>query len=190
MSAHEAAPDEAPGALHRIEELVNTFSVETDTESLTDPAGLAAWLTERGLLPPDAARAVGEADLVRARTVREGLRAMMLRNNPADPEDSTAAHTALAEFAAAARELPLVLDPSATPPALTPHARDTVDAALATLLADVAASVADGTWARMKGCRECHWGYYDHSRNRSRAWCSMALCGNRAKARAFRSRGR
>ena len=30
----------------------------------------------------------------------------------------------------------------------------------------------------------------DQSRNRSRSWCSMETCGNRAKARSFRSRAR
>ena len=30
--------------------------------------------------------------------------------------------------------------------------------------------------------------FYDQSRNRSRAWCSMEVCGNREKARSFRVR--
>lgn len=29
----------------------------------------------------------------------------------------------------------------------------------------------------------CRWLFVDHSRNRSRRWCSMETCGNRAKAR-------
>ena len=43
----------------------------------------------------------------------------------------------------------------------------------------------DGTFARLKACREhtCEWAFYDHSRNRSATWCSMEVCGNRAKAR-------
>ncbi|AZU62422.1 CGNR zinc finger domain-containing protein [Neobacillus mesonae] len=31
----------------------------------------------------------------------------------------------------------------------------------------------------------CGWLFFDTSRNRSRRWCSMADCGNRAKARRF-----
>lgn len=196
MSAHE--PDAAPGALRRVEELVNTFVVETGTESLTDPATLATWLTERDLLPESAA--VGPADLDRARTVREGLRAMLVANNAVpttnaadDTPTGTPAAVAVAELtdlAALTRELPLVLDPLTTPPTLVPQTPGTPDAALAQLLADVAKSVADGTWTRMKGCRMCQWAYYDHSRNRSRAWCSMSLCGNRAKAQTFRNRTR
>jgi predicted RNA-binding Zn ribbon-like protein len=30
---------------------------------------------------------------------------------------------------------------------------------------------------------DCRWLFLDHSRNRSRRWCSMSDCGNRAKAR-------
>lgn len=191
MSAHEPDADAAPGALHRVEELINTFSVETGTESLTDPAALTTWLAERGLLPKTATAT--ETDLHRARTLREGLRALLVAQNtpPADaPSEDAAPSPALTDLAALARELPVTLDPLATPPALVPHSPGTPDAALAQLLADVARSAADGTWTRMKACRMCHWAYYDHSRNRSRAWCSMALCGNRAKAQAFRNRTR
>lgn len=36
---------------------------------------------------------------------------------------------------------------------------------------------------RMKICPNCEWLFIDRSRNRSRAWCDMAVCGNRVKAR-------
>jgi predicted RNA-binding Zn ribbon-like protein len=36
---------------------------------------------------------------------------------------------------------------------------------------------------RVKICPNCHWLYFDESRNRSRRWCDMRVCGNRAKAR-------
>lgn len=35
---------------------------------------------------------------------------------------------------------------------------------------------------RLKICPNCGWLFLDRSRNRSRAWCDMAVCGNRAKA--------
>ena len=43
---------------------------------------------------------------------------------------------------------------------------------------------------RVKICPadDCLWAFYDESRNGSRQWCSMAVCGNRAKARAHRAR--
>lgn len=37
---------------------------------------------------------------------------------------------------------------------------------------------------------DCQWLFLDHSRNRSRRWCDMATCGNRAKARRHYQRAR
>jgi predicted RNA-binding Zn ribbon-like protein len=44
----------------------------------------------------------------------------------------------------------------------------------------------------LKACRnaDCHWIFYDATKNRSGAWCEMGLCGNRAKARSYRERHR
>ena len=35
---------------------------------------------------------------------------------------------------------------------------------------------------RMKICGNCGWLFIDRSKNRSRTWCDMAVCGNRVKA--------
>ncbi|MDI7861069.1 CGNR zinc finger domain-containing protein [Rhizobiaceae bacterium n13] len=35
---------------------------------------------------------------------------------------------------------------------------------------------------RLKICGNCGWLFLDRSKNRSRFWCDMAVCGNRAKA--------
>ena len=35
---------------------------------------------------------------------------------------------------------------------------------------------------RMKICGNCGWLFIDRSKNRSRTWCDMTVCGNRAKA--------
>ena len=53
-------------------------------------------------------------------------------------------------------------------------------------------AMADGTWSRLKACSadSCQWVFYDTSKNRSGHWCSMRVCGNRAKARQFRARRR
>lgn len=47
-----------------------------------------------------------------------------------------------------------------------------------------------GDLARLRQCggRECGWMFLDASRNRSRLWCDMKDCGNRAKVRRFRKR--
>lgn len=50
----------------------------------------------------------------------------------------------------------------------------------------------EGRWDRLKLCDmdTCRYAFYDGSRNRSGRWCDMAVCGNRAKTRAFRERHR
>ena len=44
--------------------------------------------------------------------------------------------------------------------------------------------------ARVNTCRarDCGWKFVDQSRNRSRRWCDMAVCGNLAKTRQYRAR--
>lgn len=44
--------------------------------------------------------------------------------------------------------------------------------------------------SRVKECaaEDCNWLFIDVSRNRSRRWCDMRICGNRAKARRFAAR--
>jgi len=44
--------------------------------------------------------------------------------------------------------------------------------------------------SRIRICPNCHWLYIDNSRNRSRRWCDMNVCGNRAKARRHYERKR
>ena len=65
-----------------------------------------------------------------------------------------------------------------------------VDGFLGGILATLARAMADGSWSRVKSCRNdtCRWLFYDHSRNRSGTWCTMAICGSRMKSRAYRSR--
>jgi predicted RNA-binding Zn ribbon-like protein len=66
-----------------------------------------------------------------------------------------------------------------------------VDGALARLAAVVIDAMHDGTWSRLKPCRhDCRWLFYDHSTKRSGTWCTMSVCGNRLKARAYRRRHR
>ncbi|MFB9951168.1 CGNR zinc finger domain-containing protein [Rhizobium puerariae] len=42
--------------------------------------------------------------------------------------------------------------------------------------------LADEETARLKICGNCGWLFVDRSRNRSRTWCDMSVCGNRVKA--------
>ena len=44
--------------------------------------------------------------------------------------------------------------------------------------------------ARIKQCHgnHCGWLFYDSTKNNSRRWCDMSVCGNRSKIRALRKR--
>jgi len=175
----------APGDLELIRQFVNTFDVEDGTDELADPHALGSWLAQRDLIAADDALAAH--DLTRARRVREALRGLLLANNgvPLDP----AALDAINEASANA-ELLARFDRSGAA-ALAP-ARGGLDGALARLLAIAVEAMRDGTWPRLKACAEdaCEAAFYDWSRNRSGTWCSMSVCGNRAKARTYRSRHR
>ena len=43
---------------------------------------------------------------------------------------------------------------------------------------------------RIRICRNCRWLFVDRSRNASRLWCDMTVCGNRNKARRHYARRR
>lgn len=64
--------------------------------------------------------------------------------------------------------------------------------ALGYALAAAARLVVTGCWERVKICpaEDCGRAIFDRSRNRSRMWCSMQVCGNREKARSWRERAR
>ena len=49
---------------------------------------------------------------------------------------------------------------------------------------------ADPPAGRLRLCAQCGWLFLDRSKNRSRMWCDMAVCGNREKARRHYARSR
>jgi predicted RNA-binding Zn ribbon-like protein len=176
----------APGELALVQALVNTFwDLDEGAEQLTAPDALGDWLAARGLLEPGTR--LDTADLERALRVREGLRAMLFANNGAayDPAAIEALNAELRRPG-----LHVQLDPDA-PPAFRAARRD-LDAAFASLATIVAVAQIDGGWARLKACpgHDCGWAFYDHSRNQNSSWCSMSVCGSRAKAREYRKRRR
>ena len=169
--------------LELVRSFVNTRHLDRHTEELGTTDSLREWLAERGLM--DAAEPVSEGDLRRAHDVREGLRALLLANN-GEPLDRAAVERL--DRAASRAGLRPRFEPGSEP-VLEPDASG-VDGALARLLAYVTRAVVDGNWERLKACplEGCLWAFYDRSKNRSRRWCSMDVCGNVAKARAYRQR--
>jgi predicted RNA-binding Zn ribbon-like protein len=176
------ATQAAPGELELVRAFVNTLDVEGRVDELAGPEELAAWLRRHGLMRGSTAT---RADLVNTRRVREALRALMLANNGVSVRKEAAV-----TLDRAARRAGISVRFGASGTARLQPAAAGVDGALGRLLAIVAAAMADGTWSRLKACRanDCRWAFYDRARNRSRHWCSMAVCGNRTKARAYRAR--
>ncbi|HEY7694076.1 MAG TPA: CGNR zinc finger domain-containing protein [Gaiellaceae bacterium] len=162
-------PNKAPEPLRLVQRLVNTVDFERDRD----------WLAD--LLAEEGVRAT-PAELERAREAREAIRELLYANNrqplAGDP------HAVLRR---AADRAGLELDLEA--PALVPAATG-VDGLIGQVLAVVYLAMVDGSWGRLKACRNhgCRWAFYDYSRNRSASWCSMQLCGNRTKTRAYRRR--
>jgi predicted RNA-binding Zn ribbon-like protein len=171
----------APGRLALVQAFVNTNDIEGRRDSADRPDTMKRWLVEQRLLAPD--DALDEADFVRLLDIRESLRSLALASNGLQPD-----HAAVATLnRAAAGTLAVYFTPAGE--AIRP-AEDGVDRAIGHLLAAVLESMRDGTWSRVKACRReaCRWLFYDHSRNRSSSWCSMAVCGNRTKTSAYRRR--
>ncbi|MFN2555657.1 MAG: CGNR zinc finger domain-containing protein [Nitriliruptorales bacterium] len=177
----------APGSLAVVQDFVNTLDVEADSDVFTDPAILGRWLRRRELLRRGE-RITVENDLAYALRVRTALRALLLSNH--DDEEPPPEALAILEEAALRAQLTLRFAPDGSSQ-LAPVA-DGVEGAVGRLLAIAYAAMAEGTWWRLKICRAdtCAWSFYDTSRNRSGKWCSMAICGNRAKARTYRTQRR
>jgi len=169
--------------LEIVRAFVNTAEVGSGSDEIETPPALVAWLAEHALIEEGAQ--ASEQDLTRSRALREALRAFLYLNSGGelDPEAP-----AVLDKAAERSGLRLRFDADGAA-SLTPRAEG-VDGAHGRLLAIVAEAMRAGTWARLKACRsdDCRWAFFDGSKNHSRAWCSMAVCGNRAKARAFRER--
>ena len=184
MEAESGRPP-APGPLALVQAFVNTYDVEPHCEELHSPQALRAWLVDHGLLHDG--EPLSDADLRRALEAREALRALLEANTAASVD--AASVTALNRIADGARlRVQFERDGRAQ---LAPVASGG-DSALGRLLAIVYTAMAEGTWARLKVCRNetCRWAFYDYSRNHSGAWCTMAVCGSRIKARAYRQRRR
>jgi predicted RNA-binding Zn ribbon-like protein len=179
----------APGDLALVQAFINSFfdlEVDRGADLFATPEGLTTWLADRELLP--ARTTLGARDRARAITVREGLRGLAADNNDA-AEAIPAASLAELNRAAAGARVEVRLD--AEGPRFVPTGAG-LDRALGVLLAITATAMLDGTWQRLKACpgHDCGWAFYDHSRNQTGRWCSMAVCGGRAKARAHYHRRR
>ena len=175
----------APGRLELLQRFVNTHNHEfpDDWDRVGTPEKAQAWLREKELIGQDVA--ITDADVVRLRALREGLRALAIANQAG--LSAAAASEAIRDVSDLAA-LSVVVDAGGRT-ALEPT-RQGVDGAVAALLGILHEAQLTGEWSRMKACRQCEYAFFDRSKNRSATWCAMAICGNRTKNRAYYRRKR
>ncbi|HEY8980107.1 MAG TPA: CGNR zinc finger domain-containing protein [Streptomyces sp.] len=168
-------------AAELIEAFANTVDLESGDDDIATPADLARWLSERNLLAPATDLAPDEHRAFLA--LREGVREAL---DPLTPDRLAAADDVLSH-------VPLRVSISDPRTPLTPLPGGPPSrAALAQLAVAWAEIALTGRTDRLKRCAEhtCGWVFWDSSKNHSRRWCSMRVCGNRTKARRFADRQR
>lgn len=170
----------APGDLEFVRAFVNTRDIDAHTDLLSSVDGWSDWahlVNIDGGADPDG--------LNRATQLRELLRQAMRANHEGLPLPASAAEalTDAAQWSGvvvAFAEHGLVLDTK----------QEGIVGAVGRVVAATAHALTDGSWTRLKACAndECQWAFYDHSRSRTGRWCSMGLCGNRAKQNRWREK--
>lgn len=176
-------------------EFANTLDVETGADSLAAPGGVAEFARRHGIegLGADGggrAHDTGGAAVpgfAALHELREALRAACLAHTSTDMP--LGASEALARRLA---DAPLAVSVDGAGRAVLRPAAGLTGLPLLTarIAVGIAAAEADGTWQRLKACEahDCLWVFYDRSPAGRGRWCSMAVCGSRAKMRTYRSK--
>jgi predicted RNA-binding Zn ribbon-like protein len=191
----------APGGLALVQELINTGGITDPNDParlpdlLGDPetanswlhAALAQWSTHAGQPAPELH--LTEADLAPLLKLRESLRT---RAAAANPLTAAAAEDAADPPSGSTPSVSLTLriDPDGRVGHTTTATGWRGVAAL--VIAQILLAQHTGSWPRFKTCAfpTCGVAYYDESRNNSRVWHDVRLCGNRANLAAARQRRR
>lgn len=173
--------DPAPAPLHLVQDLVNTVDLEGGTEELATPRELTRWARAHGVGGP----AFDADGLDAVLALREALRDVCAAHAGVDVPSDTV--RTLADLLARA-PLHLVIDAEGSAGLRPAPGLTGVPALTALVAAAIAAATVDGTWPRLKACASdtCRWVYYDRSPAGRSRWCTMALCGSRAKMRTYR----
>jgi predicted RNA-binding Zn ribbon-like protein len=165
-----------------------------ETEELADPAALADWVRQFGTDAGPEAAAEGRqhvplpsaAQVHEARELREAVYALMTAAM-AGERMGTAARDRLNHAAAAPVPVPRL-----TASGTVALAADAPVAAVLSLVARDAIDLATSPTllARVRPCAASTCGalFLDHSRPGTRRWCSMDICGNRAKKAGLKAR--
>lgn len=163
-----------PSDLRLVAEFRNSLDIESGQDHLTN-------------FPARHDLGLSDEELAGVRELREGLRSACLAHAGVPVPDERL--TALNGLCDAAR-LTVRLD-AAGRATLAPAAGLGASAVFtARIAAIIALAEREGTWQRLKvgEAPDCQWAYYDRSQAGRRRWCSMRVCGSRAKMRAYRAK--
>jgi predicted RNA-binding Zn ribbon-like protein len=184
INKHLSSSPAAPGDLVILQRFLNLHDHLPDGTTVDPPLEMVrTFLVERGLLAPK--ERLTDADRETYLELRRALRGLILTADgeplaPADAQliDQLGIEAGLHPHFHAEHE-----------PTLEPRAEG-VAAAFGTIVAIAFVASFDGTFAHLKTCasEDCRAVFYDRSKNHSGRWCSMDVCGNRAKVRAWRER--
>jgi predicted RNA-binding Zn ribbon-like protein len=138
----------------------------------------ARELWNRSKLPP-------QALLKASRTLREVVRTLVEKRKAGARADTKAFNAWLAE----ARSYPQLVWEK-TPRIVRERDRKTPEQFLSPLAEAAADLLANGDFDLIRKCEDntCVLWFYDRTKSHRRRWCSMAMCGNRNKVKAFRQR--
>jgi predicted RNA-binding Zn ribbon-like protein len=169
-------------------DLVNTQALDAGgdlLELVPDWAALVEWAEASGVIDAGLARQCRAAEDGHGRTVLSWFRRLRsaLRAVLESGDDAGAAVDDLDDAVAAVRvRLSYPSGHDAVLPLTASGPLERLRLALATAALD--ATRLDRSRIRRCASQRCVLLYYDTTKNRSRRWCDMAVCGNRAKASA------
>ena len=174
-------------------DLVNTLRERwrRRVETLVTPDDLGLWLVRAHLAP--APPPVSRVRLREARELREAIDSCMQAALVREPAPAAAVATIDAWLAHAGARTQLAVADDGTPVLGEREPADPVKRALAAVALDAARMLgtpAEAARIRVCASATCSARFYDRSPAGRRRWCSMALCGNEAKARRHRERSR
>jgi predicted RNA-binding Zn ribbon-like protein len=163
---------------------LNTRDFDEPEDRIASPRQLEEWIAASGA--GIGSPRVDPSGHRRALELRESLRALLLANNGA----AKPAEAELEPLRAAAGRARLRTTLGEGGTVQVEPAEDGLPSFEARVLLAVERIQALGAWERLKACPadDCREAFVDTSRNRSRTWCSMDVCGNRSKTRRYRSR--
>ena len=173
----------APEALTLVQDFLNTADLEAGRDGLRTVGDLEQFSAAHDL----AGLSFGAPDVAAARRLREALRDVCQAHTGTDLPPAAA--EALDDLIGSA-PLRLAFDPAGGARAEPASGLDGLPALAARMATGILVAVADGTWPRLKACaaHQCRWVYYDRSPAGRSRWCTMSICGSRAKMRAYRRR--